>query len=247
MDDRAEDQAPAEDIMLPEYDFSGKQGVRGKYSEAYQQGHATRIIHSEESDNSTDLIENLTMHMSRLAARLPEIELVYLFGSQASGEAVAGSDIDLGVLLRAPAADGIGDPDQHAVSETSGLGYSGRLPGGGRVAEGAIQAHLAHEVAARLKNERIDVVLLRHAPITLAYAVIAQGKLVYQRDLATRVEYEAQVLGRYGDYLPVLRAQREQILRGDEHGRRVQWYRAAFERTERALSQIAAAAGEAPR
>jgi hypothetical protein len=29
--------------MLPEYDFSGKKGVRGKYYHAYQQGHTVRI------------------------------------------------------------------------------------------------------------------------------------------------------------------------------------------------------------
>jgi hypothetical protein len=29
--------------MLPEYDLRGKQGVRGKYYQAYQQGHTVRI------------------------------------------------------------------------------------------------------------------------------------------------------------------------------------------------------------
>lgn len=33
----------AETEMLPEYDFSGKKGVRGKYYHAYQQGHTVRI------------------------------------------------------------------------------------------------------------------------------------------------------------------------------------------------------------
>lgn len=34
--------------MLPEYDFSGKKGVRGKYYHAYQQGHTVRI-HQEDN------------------------------------------------------------------------------------------------------------------------------------------------------------------------------------------------------
>ncbi len=29
--------------MLPEYDLSGKKGVRGKYYRAYQEGHTVRI------------------------------------------------------------------------------------------------------------------------------------------------------------------------------------------------------------
>lgn len=45
----------------------------------------------------------------------------------------------------------------------------------------------------------------------MAFAVIAQGKVLLQRDLETRVEYEADTLSRYYDYLPVLRAQREEV------------------------------------
>ena len=32
-----------EEEMLPEYDFSGKKGVRGKYYQAYRQGHTVRV------------------------------------------------------------------------------------------------------------------------------------------------------------------------------------------------------------
>jgi len=35
--------------MLPEYDFSGKKGVRGKYYQAYRQGHSVRIIQEDGS------------------------------------------------------------------------------------------------------------------------------------------------------------------------------------------------------
>ena len=40
------------DNMLPEYDFRGKQGVRGKYYRAYRQGHAVRI---QEADGSVNV------------------------------------------------------------------------------------------------------------------------------------------------------------------------------------------------
>ena len=39
---------PADD-MLPEYDFSGKKGVRGKYHRAYQQGHTVRVYEEDGS------------------------------------------------------------------------------------------------------------------------------------------------------------------------------------------------------
>ncbi len=35
--------------MLPEYDFSGKEGVRGKYYQAYRQGHTVRVIQEDGS------------------------------------------------------------------------------------------------------------------------------------------------------------------------------------------------------
>lgn len=71
-----------------------------------------------------------------------------------------------------------------------------------------LRASLSHHLASILPNAAVDVVILNQAPIELAYAVISQGLLLYQRTTAHRVEYEARVLGLYGDYLPVLRQQR---------------------------------------
>jgi len=141
----------------------------------------------------------------------PEVELVYLFGSQVSGNTGPQSDYDLGVLVNR--ADDVN----------------------------RIRDQFAHEVGDALETDRIDIVLLNEAPVELAYSIIAQGIVLYQHDLATRVEYEAQIMSHYGDYLPVLRAQLDDILRGDEHGTRVQRYREAIGRTERALSEITAA------
>jgi hypothetical protein len=36
---------PPDDTMLPEYDFSQQQGVRGKYYRAYREGHTVTIHH----------------------------------------------------------------------------------------------------------------------------------------------------------------------------------------------------------
>jgi len=145
-----------------------------------------------------------------ILAGLKEICLVYLFGSRIEGHLGPMSDYDLGVLI-----------DRGADA-------------------GQVHARLTHELVRALQTDRVDVVVLNRAPIELAYAIIAQGKVLYQRDAAARVEYEAQVLSRYGDYLPVLRAQRDDILRGDKDDNRVQRYRAALGRTERTLGQIVA-------
>jgi len=148
--------------------------------------------------------------LSAILRRQTGVHLVYLFGSQAEGQTGPMSDLDFAVLV-ASAVDGR-----------------------------RLQAVLAHELSAALGTAAVDVVLLNRAPIELAYAVIAQGAVLFEQDAATRIEYEADVLSRYADYLPVLRAQREDILRGGEHVHRVQRYRAALGRTERSLGQIAA-------
>ena len=149
-----------------------------------------------------------------IVAGLPEIGLVYLFGSRAAGNATAQSDYDFAILVD-------------------------------RDADGPmIRDRFAAEIGAQLDNGRIDVVLLRQAFIELAYAVIAEGVILFQRDVATRVEFEAVVMSRYGDYLPVLRTHREQIFRDRDDERRIQRYRAALGRTERTLGQIARAADQ---
>lgn len=149
-------------------------------------------------------------------AGCPGLKLVYLFGSQVDGQPGPGSDYDFGVLIR------------------QGLEVSD------------LRAQLAHELGEALETDRIDVVILNEAPVELAYAVISQGTVVHQQDEATRVEFEAGVMGRYGDYLPVLRALRRDIYRGGEHAARVHRYREALGRTERTLGQIGAAQSEDP-
>jgi predicted nucleotidyltransferase len=150
-----------------------------------------------------------------ILAPVPEVGLVYLFGSRVDGTVGPLSDYDLGVLVER----GQDTPES--------------------------QARLRAELACVLGTDRIDLVPMNRAPVELAYAIIARGELLYERDVATRVEYEARVMGLYGDYLPVLRAQRNDILEeGGGHASRVQRYRAALGRTERTLGQVRAAQGK---
>jgi len=142
---------------------------------------------------------------------MPEVRLVYLFGSRVEDSAGPLSDYDFGILF-----------DREKFSAN-------------------IEAEAAHALSKVLETDRVDVVPLNRAPIELAYSVIFQGELIYEFDRAIRVEYEARILGLYGDYLPVLREQRRDILQGGVDDTRVQRYREAFRRTERTLNEIAAA------
>ena len=155
--------------------------------------------------------QDLRERLSKLAADFPEISLVYLFGSQVTGQTGLQSDYDLGVLTNRE-----GDsPSRRAAME--------------------------HALAVILDTARVDVVWLLQAPVELSFAVISEGRLLFERSAAERVEYEAMVMSLYFDYLPVLRAQRAEILAGGESGVRIQRYREALGQTERTLREIRAA------
>ncbi|MCO6452695.1 MAG: hypothetical protein J5I90_18075 [Caldilineales bacterium] len=142
----------------------------------------------------------------------PHVGLAYLFGSRVSGGVSTSSDYDFAMLT---------DESADYLS---------------------LLAEINHELVIALDNENIDLISLNHADIELAYAVISQGRLLFQRDLVTLVEFEARVLGLYGDYLPILRMQQAELLQETDHVTRVQRYREALRRTERTLGEIRAAA-----
>jgi predicted nucleotidyltransferase len=151
-------------------------------------------------------LDNLPSLLLQILGEFPQIRLVYLFGSQASGSATPQSDVDLAIFC--------GEEEEHEI-----------------------QARFQHIVSQLLQTDRVDVVLLSSAPIELAYNIIASGRLLYFVDLSERVEFESRVLARYGEYLPVLRMFRENILEGGQHGKHTQRYRTALERTQRALAE----------
>jgi len=159
-------------------------------------------------------LHELREKITVMAQTYPAIHLVYLFGSQVKGRTGPLSDFDFAILLE-------------RVSKTA-----------------ALQAQLHHDLALLVGTGRVDMVWLPRAPIELQYAIIAQGLLLYRQSLALKVEYEAYVMGRYGDYLPVLRAQRAAILQEGKLETRIQWYRTALGRTERTLEQIRTAQAE---
>jgi predicted nucleotidyltransferase len=136
------------------------------------------------------------------------IDLAYLFGSRSAGKEGPISDYDIAVLFSEP----------HQSVQRYEL--------------------MTHELNTVLKTDQVDLVVLNNAPIELRYAVIATGILAYEANVETSVEYEALTLSLYGDFLPVLRSQREDILKegNDETG--IQRYRAALGKTQHLLEEI---------
>jgi predicted nucleotidyltransferase len=113
------------------------------------------------------------------ARRADCVACAYLFGSAARGEARAGSDIDIAVLLRdAPPAT------------VDGLAFD-----------------IGGEIE-RATGTPVDIVVLNRASPDLVHRVLRDGVLVHESDRRTRVAFETRKRAEYFDVLPYLRQYR---------------------------------------
>jgi len=108
------------------------------------------------------------------------IAALYLFGSHAYGVGRPASDIDIGVLLSA----GVKRDEYFSLR----LHYIGRC-------------------MDLLGTDKVDLVVLNAAPLTLAYEVMTRGRLLYERSREERVAFEADRVGKYLDFKPFLDVQ----------------------------------------
>jgi predicted nucleotidyltransferase len=107
----------------------------------------------------------------------------YLFGSHARGEAGAGSDVDVGLLLpRAP------------------LGLRDHPFDLGDAMERSIGAS-------------VDLVVLNDASADLVHRVLRDGVLLHESDREARVEFEVRKRNEYFDLRPMLEAHRRALIR----------------------------------
>jgi len=97
---------------------------------------------------------------------------------------------------------------------------------------------MIHELTGLLKCGKVDLISLNKSSIELKYNIISGGRLLYQKSVKDRVEFESNTLSRYFDYLPFLREQRQEIISGVRLERGIQRYREALRKTERVLAEI---------
>ena len=109
-----------------------------------------------------------------------DIAAVYLFGSVARGTATGSSDVDLGVLYRAPLA---------STLEAQPYGD-----------EAALSEQLARAV---------QIVEMNGAPVDLVHRILRDGILVLEPDKSRRIGFEVRARNEYFDLLPILREYRK--------------------------------------
>ena len=116
-----------------------------------------------------------------------EITAIYLFGSTATGKAGPLSDVDVAVLL-----------DESRLKPERGFG---------------LQAALISDAMHACRRLDVDVVLLNYATPLLAYEVVREGKVLFERNRDARVAFEARAVGHYLDLKPFYQVQRSYLKR----------------------------------
>jgi len=110
-----------------------------------------------------------------LASADDRLLAAYLFGSVARGTDSAGSDVDVGLLLRTAPSGELND-----------LRFT---------LEGDLE---------RTLGRTTQVVILNNAPPDLVHRVLRDGRLLLDRDRAARIRFEVRARNRYFDLLPIL-------------------------------------------
>jgi predicted nucleotidyltransferase len=103
-----------------------------------------------------------------------EVAALYLFGSRARGEAQAGSDLDLALVF-------------HPLTPDEAFFRRGEI--------------LA-DLEENLRPLKVHLLDLERVPPALAYEILKEGLLLWERDRDRRVEVEARRLAEALDFLP---------------------------------------------
>lgn len=126
-----------------------------------------------------EIIKRLEEKAEEIFGPFP-VDVAYVYGSVAYGRTHPFSDVDVAVVLEEKALAG--------MSPTEQLNLEFRI-------EQAI------EDKAGVKNAEVRIV--NRAPAILLGAVACEGKRIYCRDDAHRVQFETYAWSRYFDYKPV--------------------------------------------
>lgn len=113
----------------------------------------------------------------------PGVVSAYLFGSHAESRTHRESDVDIGILLR------------YRAHPTARDRFEARV-------------RLSTELAARLRQPHIDVVILNDAPPGLGRRIVTRGRRVFCADDATDHAFVRDVQLRAADVEPFLRRMR---------------------------------------
>jgi len=137
---------------------------------------------------SAATLESRLTALGKRFSAFPEVEAVYLFGSAARGARRKHSDIDIALLTRE------------------------RKTRRSRRASGDLVQYVQAACDA-LGTDRVDVVLLRRAPVVLRHEVFREGKLLLASDPEALSRFRQESSREYLDTIPLRRMFEESYFR----------------------------------
>ncbi|MGH2633260.1 MAG: type VII toxin-antitoxin system MntA family adenylyltransferase antitoxin [Tepidiformaceae bacterium] len=91
--------------------------------------------------------------------------------------------------------------------------------------------------ARQLVDGEVQLVPMQSAPIEMRFRVVATGRLLFQRSVEERVEWEANTMSRYYDALPGLLRWRAELIEGGNTDAAIRRYRKSAGKTRRLPQQ----------
>ncbi len=113
-----------------------------------------------------------TIKLADFFSKQEHIRLAYLFGSAAKGKAGKLSDVDIAVLF------------------DDSLSKKKRFK---------LQLNLIGDIAALLKTDKVDLVDIDDAALSLKFEIIKANCPVFVRDKTLKIDFEQEVMSRYLD------------------------------------------------
>jgi len=123
-------------------------------------------------DEDTGAFYKMEKKVADFLSKHERVKLAYLFGSVAEGKEGKLSDIDLAVFL------------------DESLSKKERFD---------IQLKLMSEMSSILKTDKVDLIVMNDAPLSLNYEIIKANHPLLVRDKGKKIDFEHGILSRYLD------------------------------------------------
>lgn len=123
-------------------------------------------------DEDTGAFYKMEKKVVEFLSKQKRVKLAYLFGSVAEGKEGKLSDIDIAVFL------------------DESLSKKERFD---------LQLKLMSELTSIMKTDRIDLIVMNNAPLSLNYEIIKANHPLLVRDKGKKIDFEQGILSRYLD------------------------------------------------
>jgi len=123
--------------------------------------------------DSNGVIEmNNESNLTRLFQKYDDIQLVYLFGSTTRNKENRLSDIDIAIQVK----DSMSKKDRFQL-----------------------QLQLISELSSILATDKLDLIIMNEASISLNFEIIKANHPIFIRDRSQKIEFEHKILSKYLD------------------------------------------------